>query len=30
MDAREPLRFTWETIVRKTDTRLGKGKDVVV
>ena len=30
MDAREPLRFTWETIVRKTDTRLSKGKDVVV
>ena len=30
MDAREPQRFTWETIVRKTDTRLSKGKDVVV
>ena len=30
MDVREPLRFTWVTIVRKTDRRLGKGKDVVV
>ena len=30
MDAREPLRFTSETIVRKTDRSLSKGKDVVV
>ena len=31
MNSRETLRFTWETIiVRKTDTRLSKGNDVVV
>ena len=30
MAPRETLGFAWETIVRKTDTRLSRGADVVV